>query len=91
MSEYRIIKVVNIENKPWGLKEEVVYRPQYKRFFFWNNFVEKLEPFGAARLHPTGWEIVEFTSLEAAESFLDRQGKIGYYEQEFNYKANRGK
>ena len=88
MSEYRIIKVVNIENNRWGLKEKIVYRPQYKSFFFWINF-GAFECNLSTRFQ-TNWVNTEFNSLEEAQIFLDRQGKVGYYEQEFNYKANRG-
>ena len=86
MSKYRIIKVVSIENKTWGLKEEVVYKPQYKRFFFWINFGQFENDYSTG--FRTKWVDTEFDSLERAEIFLDRQGKIGYYEQKFNYKQN---
>ena len=85
MSKYRIIKVVNIQNKAFGLKEEVVYMPQYKKFFFWINFGE-FECNYSTRFD-TKWVNTEFASLRQAEIFLDRQGKIGYYEEEFNYKT----
>tara|TARA_R110002126_G_scaffold46379_4_gene130591 strand:+ start:3458 stop:3727 length:270 start_codon:yes stop_codon:yes gene_type:complete len=88
MSQYRIIKVVNIENKPWRLKEEVVYRPQYKRFFFWINF-GAFENNLSTRFC-TKWVNTEFDSLKQAEIFLDRQSKVGYYEEKINYKTNRG-
>jgi hypothetical protein len=82
---YRIIKVVNIENKSWALQEKIIYRPQYKRFFLWFNFIEPERNLSRRIYHK--WCNIEFDSLEEVRLFLDRQSKIVYYEQEFKYKT----